>query len=367
MVHLSGSLERPGIWNSSLSDCWPVTTVGLPGIDARPPTNYWTKALLSEGPNPDREPTQHDQVISTTAKNVPPMDRLVHYHHPCDDTFSLTYNAASAADLTEPECEADGETKLIGYPFDTPVYVLYEGTEAAETAGDLQYDPDWLKDRLSDSSRATQVTAFRLIELLEAAVQVKEADEFRLYKDFEPDQIHRALENVSWGASLPVVAGELMSNLVLRHALPNANHRTSIAMLQFCVECIDPEFEMPSTHVDDATWTEWVDPYIVESKRLITVRRNNVRFERLRELGVDLVERKGGIRIRLRDYDLDMHWREALSLYAERHEDHCIRFAREILQRSERADLEEESGPTRNQFVEYLDAGVVERDFRELF
>lgn len=103
---------------------------------------------------------------------------------------------------------------------------------------------------------------------------------------------------------MPVVAGELMSNLVIRHALPNANHRTSIAMLQFCIDSVDPSFEMPSTHVDDHTWKERVDPYIVESKRLITVRRNNVRFEHLKELGVNLVERKGGIRIQLADCDL---------------------------------------------------------------
>jgi prophage maintenance system killer protein len=73
------------------------------------------------------------------------------------------------------------------------------------------------------------------------------------------------------GKSLPTVAGELMSHLILRHALPNANHRTAIAMLQFCLETADPSFEMPSTHVDDEIWNAWVDPYIVESKRLITV------------------------------------------------------------------------------------------------
>nr|WP_247730994.1 hypothetical protein [Halovivax limisalsi] len=95
--------------------------------------------------------------------------------------------------------------------------------------------------------------------------------------------------HVSWGEALPTVAGELMSNLILRHALPNANHRTSIAMLQFCIESVVPSFEMPPTHADDETWQNWVDPFIVESKRLITVRRNNVRFKHLQELGVDLV------------------------------------------------------------------------------
>jgi len=295
------------------------------------------------------------------------MGQLVYYHHPCADSFSLTFSSPSAADVIERRREADGQTKLVGYPFETPVYVLYEGTEVSESAGDIDFEPDWLEERLSGRPRAIQVMAFRLVELLEAAVEVREAEAFRLYKDFEPDQIHRALENVSWGASLPVVAGELLSNLVLRHALPNANHRTGIAMLQFCIESADPSFEMPSTHVDDETWKTWVDPYIVESKRLITVRRNNVRFQHLREQGVDVVERKGGIRIDLDDYELDMHWREALSRYAERHEAHCISFAEEILERADRTDLVDRTGPTETEFVEYLETGVVERDFTELF
>lgn len=295
------------------------------------------------------------------------MGRLVYYHHPCADTFSLTFSSVSAADVIEQRRDTEGETKLIGYPFERPVYVLYAGAEANESANDIDYDPGWLETRLSGRPRATQVTAFRLVELLEAAVDVREDEAFRLYKEFEPDQIHRALEHVSWGASLPTVAGELMSNLILRHALPNANHRTAIAMLQFCLETADPSFEMPSTHIDDETWNAWVDPYIVESKRLITVRRNNVRFKHLREQGVDIVERKGGIRIELDDHELDMHWQEALSRYAERHENHCIGFAGEILERAERAELADSVGPTKAEFVEYLETGVVERDFTTLF
>ncbi len=110
-----------------------------------------------------------------------------------------------------------------------------------------------------------------------------------------------------------------MSNLILRHSLPNANHRTGIEMLQFCIESVDPDldFEMLRTHVDDDTWRKWVNPYIVDSKRLTTVRRNNRRFKQLEDLDVDFVERKDGIQIRLAEFELDMHWREALPKYAE--------------------------------------------------
>lgn len=130
---------------------------------------------------------------------------------------------------------------------------------------------------------------------------------------------------------------------------------------------MNPDFEMPRTHLDDETWQEWVDPYIVDSKHLITVRRNNIRFKQLQELGVDIVERKDGIQIQLDEFELDMHWRDALSTYATRHEDHCTEFARAVLERAERDDLPTKAGPTKQEFIDYLESGLVERDFRELF
>ncbi|WP_273838738.1 hypothetical protein [Halococcus sp. PRR34] len=130
----------------------------------------------------------------------------------------------------------------VRYPFDTPVCVLYGSETEIEAARDMDSDEEWLSDRITEFSHEGQVVAFRLVELLEAAVDVREANEFRLYKEFKPQKIEQALEHVSWGSPLPEVAGELMSNLILRHSLPNANHRTGIAMLQFCIESVDPDF-----------------------------------------------------------------------------------------------------------------------------
>ncbi|WP_434529937.1 hypothetical protein ACODNH_00455 (plasmid) [Haloarcula sp. NS06] len=295
------------------------------------------------------------------------MARLVFYHHPQAEIFSLKYSSASVAEILSQREQSDESTKLIGYPFETPVYVLYEGDSEIESAHDIDFDQEWLSDRIRDLPRAGQVVAFRLVELLEAAVDVREEDEFRLYKEFEPQKIQQALDHVSWGAPLPTVAGEVMSNLILRHSLPNANDRTGIAMLQFCIESVDSDFAMPRTHVDDDTWREWVDPYIVDSKRLITVRRNNLRFKQLEDLDVDLVERKDGIEIRLAEFELDMHWREALSKYAGQHESHCTDFGQAVLERAERDDLLDRQGPTKQEFITYLENGLVERDFREMF
>jgi len=295
------------------------------------------------------------------------MARVVYYHHPQAENFSLKYSSASQSAILSRRKDSDGATKLIGYPFDTPVYVLYESGTEIKDANEIDFDQKWLSARIADLPREGQVVTFRLVELLEAAVDVREEEEFRLYKEFEPQKIRQALDHVSWGAPLPQVAGELMSNLILRHSLPNANHRTGIAMLQFCIESVNPDFEMPRTHLDDETWQEWVDPYIVDSKRLITVRRNNIRFKQLQELGVDLVERKDGIQIQLDEFELDMHWRDALSTYATRHEDHCTEFARAVLERAERDDLLKKTGPTKQEFIDYLESGLVERDFKDLF
>lgn len=295
------------------------------------------------------------------------MTRIVYSHHPQAENFSLKYSSASPSEILSRRKDSDGATKLIGYPFDTTVYVLYESDTEIIDANEIDFDQEWLSDRITELPREGQVVAFRLVELLEAAVDVREEEEFRLYKEFEPQKIRQALDHVSWGAPLPEVAGEVMSNLILRHSLPNANHRTGIAMLQFCIESVNPDFEMPRTHLDDETWQEWVDPYIVDSKRLITVRRNNIRFKQLQELDVDLVERKDGIQIQLDEFELDMHWRDALSTYATRHEVHCTEFARAVLERAERDDLLEKTGPTKQEFIDYLESGLVERDFRDLF
>jgi prophage maintenance system killer protein len=295
------------------------------------------------------------------------MDRLVYYHHPQAENLSLTYSSDDRSEVLTRRDEMEGDTKVIRYPFEVPVYVLYEGDLDIDAASDLDFDRKWLSDRISELPRAGQVVAFRLVELLEAAIEVREEDEFRLYKEFEPQKIQQAIEHISWGTSVPQVAGELMSNLILRHSLPNANHRTGIAMLQFCIETVAPEFDMPQTHIDDFTWRDWVDPYIVDSKRIITIRRNNIRFKRLQELGVDLVERKDGIQIQLSEFELDMHWRDALSTYANGHEKHCTDFAQDVLKQADRAELIDREGPTKQEFVEYLETGLVERDFREMF
>ncbi|UIO99781.1 hypothetical protein Hbl1158_14860 [Halobaculum sp. CBA1158] len=294
--------------------------------------------------------------------------KSVFYHHPVFEDFSLKAVGESPSDLREyVDRRASGEFKFLGYPFDEPVYVVYGRDTENRNIEDLQLDRDWLESEIDSLSLLGRFVMYRLIELLEAAVDERDSEGFNLYKELQPRQIDNALVHVDWGAMLPTVAGDLMANLILRHSLPNANHRTAIAMLQFCIEAVDGSFSMPRTHIDDDNWQEWVDPYILDSKRLLTVRRNNVRFQKLVSLDVDGVTRKDGIEIRLSNYDLDMPFREARSHYAKVHELHCRSFAVEVLDKAGRTDLTAETGPTRDDLRTYLEVGVHKHEFTDVF
>ena len=62
-----------------------------------------------------------------------------------------------------------------------------------------------------------------------------------------------------------------------------------------------------------------------------------------------------------------MHWRDGLAVYAEQHEEHCTEFARAIFGRAEKEGLFDQSDPSKQGFIEYLETGLVDRDLRELF
>ena len=62
-----------------------------------------------------------------------------------------------------------------------------------------------------------------------------------------------------------------------------------------------------------------------------------------------------------------MHWRNALSTYASRREEHCTDFTQDVLKQADRAELIDQEEPTKQEFIEYLETGLVERDFREIF
>ena len=146
-----------------------------------------------------------------------------------------------------------------------------------------------------------------------------------------------------------------MSSLILAHPLPNANHRTSIVFAEWYLESADSSFSLPQLATETYDWQEWVDPYIVESTRLLTVRRNTTPFRLLDEWGCEIVLRKGGIEIELSEYDLELPQSEALSTYAAHHTDLCTEFMIESVTRAGASHLRFENGLGKQGFLEHLE------------
>ena len=115
---------------------------------------------------------------------------------------------------------------------------------------------------------------------------------------------------------------------------------------------------MPETSVeiDSETydWRKWVNEYINESKRLLTVRRKNVLLKHLSDFGATTLERKHGVMINLTAYELDMYPAEAKTVYATAHEELWIEFVEEAVERTDNRELMESPGLSKAEFAEKI-------------
>jgi prophage maintenance system killer protein len=203
-----------------------------------------------------------------------------------------------------------------------------------------------------------RVIAVRVLQIFEGIIEEKELEEGEkpeIYKQVELGLVPDAINHVDWSHSAVDVAGQLMSTLVLKHALPNANHRTSISLAEWYLESAQSGFSLPQLATDDYTWQDWVDEYIRESKRILTVRRNTRAFSLLQEWGCDVIERRGNIDIELSEYDLDYPKSEAYSDYGEVHAGLCTELMMESVQRAGHDELLSIDGPTIDEFIQYLE------------
>lgn len=281
---------------------------------------------------------------------------LVYYHLPDDDQFSLDYVADSQDALDERLASYDDstETAVETYELDETVFAVYVRSGPVGTVEDLDYD---LSDAFGSIEEPTRTIVSAYLDVFEGVAEQKKAEEgvpLDAYKPLEVEAIPDALARVDWSAPVQRAGGELMSNLILRHALPNANHRTAFGMLELYLEAVDSSIQVPSMATDDYEWLSWVDPFVVDSKRLTTVRRNVGLFRCLRQAGCTLVERKGGIEIDLSLYELDLRYREALAVYAERHEARSATFVETLLERAGCGELIDQSAVTKQTFADWL-------------
>lgn len=282
----------------------------------------------------------------------------VYYHHPGDKQFSLDYVTQDPEEVVSRILSYgdDVAVKVSEYDLDEHFYVIYTSRGGGKPVSEIDLDvSEALRELETDNG---QIVA-RLLETYRALIQRNEEEEgspVLAYKDPNIEALGEVLDRVSWTGSATDVAGRLASNLILKHALPNANHRTAVAVIQLYLRCYDPDFSMPKTKEkagpNEFDWREWVNTYINESKRILTVRRKNVIFRILHEFGATTLERKHDVRIDLSSYTLDLYPSEAKERYAEEHKQLWISFAEEVVERVGRADLKDTPALSKSEFAE---------------
>lgn len=281
---------------------------------------------------------------------------LVYYHHPDDDQFSLDF-VNPDQEVIENRLEAYDDrtkTRVRSYELNEEMHVIYAKTNEVTTTEKVEYNFD---AAFAEMDPDTRVIVREILEVFTGVQEEKYAEEevpLDAYKNIEIKRLPDALDRVDWSRTFQETGGQLASNLILCHALPNANHRTAFGILEDYLKVADPSFELPSMATDDYEWQTWVDEYIVDSKRLLTVRRNVGLFSYLSEHGCDTIRRKGAIDIPLIEYDLDMYQHEALTEYANRHEQRTTAFVETILTKMNREDLLGQSSAEKETFADRI-------------
>jgi hypothetical protein len=279
------------------------------------------------------------------------MTASVYYHHPDNPQYSLAYVTQDRDEITTAGQDAIIEHYDLGEEF----FVLYTNQGASGTVDTLDDD---FEDALDEMSPQNRTITIRLLQIFEEIIEEKELEEeaqLEMYKQIELERIPDAIDRVDWNQPAVDVAGQLMSTLILKHALPNANHRTSISLAQWYLESIETGFSFPDFATEGYEWKEWVNEYISESKRILTVRRNTTAFSLLSEWGCNVVRRKNDIEITLKEYELDLTQSAAYEYYGDVHTELCTDFLIESVKRAGYDELLSTEGIGKAAFVTYLE------------
>lgn len=239
----------------------------------------------------------------------------------------------TARDLTDPRTES------LTTPDGSELTLVY-------TTSELDANPttDWL-DTCSSS------TATLVYTLLNTYAGVTDAAHLQQNKAFDLDKLPRAFERLDWRQSVPEVAGALFSNLVLAHALPNANHRSSLALTSLYLEAQDDRATL-AADCTSSVLADVVDQFFIDSKRLLTVRRNTRQFQMLREADISTVTRKGNVTIHLDEYELDTD--DPYSHFAAEHRRRSVEFVERYLRLQNLHSVVEATDKGKHAFVQSL-------------
>ncbi|WP_115863098.1 hypothetical protein [Halorussus litoreus] len=281
----------------------------------------------------------------------------VYYYHPDDDQFSLDFVNPDREKIDDrlDSYEKATETRVRSYDLDETVYGIYAKTNDVDDAGEIEYGFDAAFAKMTPDTRVIVRNFLGIFRTIRDGQSETEADSLDAYKEIDIERVPDALDRVHWSGTASQVGAQLASNLVLCHALPNANHRTALSMYESYVNAVTgPTYELPSLVTDDETWHAWVDDFVVDPKRLLTVRRNVGLFGHLSQFGCDVVRRKGDVDVPLAEFELDLYPHEALSKYARIHEQRTSAFVERLRSRTNDERLTGTSGIDRGEFADAI-------------
>lgn len=281
-------------------------------------------------------------------------------YHLDDDTgakLSLQFVNSNREVVNEREVDARTSVRepLLAYRsnirelehLDETYYALYEAKLHPKE------DPT-LEERMSDLGEYQEAFVTTTLDAFDHVIGEWEEDgqEVKWYKPLEIGKIASVLDSVNFNQEVSKVGGELLSNFITTHPLPNANHRVAISLLEAYLMSLDDDFEMPNTGIT-GEWYNWAEGFVYKSKRLMTLARKSGLLRHLHDAGVDRVVRDGDNYIRLSNHELDRS--DYLDYYAgEVHRKEAIGFVTGILDRAGHPELLGQQDRSRRRFLERL-------------
>lgn len=260
---------------------------------------------------------------------------ILNYHHQDDEHFSLRYLTDQKARFkSEYGSYRDDEKVTVRKSSEVvdeeEIFLIYGNNAPKDALPGFDSENElvqWIRERFDRDDLQIVLAVFRAYRgILEEKANA--GNRLRLYKMMELERIPEIINRVEWGQSVPDVGANLLSEFILVHPMPNTNHRTGISLLDRYLSSFDTGFSMPQTG-EEGEWYDWVEDFILNSKRLLTLRRRHNLFRYADEFGYDKVRRKEDIVIDLDSINFDRD--DLFDYYGELHYKHTREFVERLL------------------------------------
>jgi len=240
----------------------------------------------------------------------------------------------------------DFRSEIISREIDQQIYGVY-WTEI--------YPREFEDEQLRSLSEEEELIVGTVLEGFEAIEEdcAIEDEPLKWYKKPDLHEISEQVDRAQWKQTVPDTGGHLLSNLIIGHGLPNANHRTSISFLETYLQSFEPDFEVPDTGVH-GEWYDWSESFVRKSKRLLTLSRKARVLRYLEDWGCDALVRKNDNEIDFTEYNLSVD--DPHDHFRGLHRELSTEFVYQILERTEYDHLIAKEDPGKSVFVDRLAA-----------